>query len=423
MKILASILKELTILIRDRAGLAILFIMPMALIVVMALIQDVTFRKMDETRLKVLYLDEDLDSLGVFVKQGLISSGYFEVDTLIQANGFTEEELRSEVAGGKYQIGIVISKGSTRAVRERGRELVRSTLTGGMQQIPASGEKARINIYFDPVIKDSFKQTVKMSLDNYTTKMESRILFDVISTEIAQLIPQQGKPRFEETGSIVIEEIYATSKFNEVVPNAVQHNVPAWAIFAMFFIVIPLTGNIIKERESGIALRIRTMPVSYLVVLLSKIGIYLSVCLVQFVLMLLVGIYILPLFGLPALELGTHLAALVLMAVATGMAATGYGVMLGTVATTHDQAAVFGSVSVIILAAIGGIWVPVFIMPDIMQKISIISPLNWSLDGFYSVLLRGSDVLRVIRQLSLLVGFSIVMIGIALVYDRIRNRH
>ena len=61
------------------------------------------------------------------------------------------------------------------------------------------------------------------------------------------------------------------------------------------------------------------------------------------------------------------------MALATTLAATGYSVLVGTVARTHDQAAVFGMVSVIILAAIGGIWVPVFMMTNMMQAASIIS--------------------------------------------------
>ncbi len=39
----------------------------------------------------------------------------------------------------------------------------------------------------------------------------------------------------------------------DVISNSVQHNVPAWSIFAMFFIVIPIAGNMIREREDGSA--------------------------------------------------------------------------------------------------------------------------------------------------------------------------
>jgi len=129
---------------------------------------------------------------------------------------------------------------------------------------------------------------------------------------------------------------------------------------------------------------------------------------VQFILMLILGKLLLPLFDLPSLVLGPQKLALVLMALATILAATGYSVLVGTVARTHDQAAVFGMVSVIILAAIGGIWVPVFMMPDLMQAASIISPLNWSLDGFYNILLRGGGLREIAGNFSALIAFFAV---------------
>ena len=72
-KLGTSIMKEVLILIRDLGGLAIIFIMPMVLIFVMALIQDSTFRKLDETSLSVLFIDEDMDSVGLAIEQGMIT--------------------------------------------------------------------------------------------------------------------------------------------------------------------------------------------------------------------------------------------------------------------------------------------------------------------------------------------------------------
>jgi len=220
---------------------------------------------------------------------------------------------------------------------------------------------------------------------------------------------------------ITIEQTYASNKYNEVLPNSVQHNVPAWTVFAMFFIIIPLTGNIIKEREDGSALRLKLMPGSYITVLLSKIIVYLVVCLIQFFLMLMVGIIFLPLLGMPTLELGSHPGALIILSLSVALAATGYGVLLGTIATSHEQAASFGSVSVIILAAIGGIWVPVYMMPPIMQKISIISPLNWGVDGFYDVFLRGADLQKIIPQALSLILFCVVTMLLAFQYERLKK--
>ncbi len=423
-RLLASIRKEFLLLIRDRAGLAILFLMPMGLILVMTLIQDVSFRKMNETRLSILFLDQDQDSLGGAVRKGLEGSGFFQVVTSIDRSALSKEMVFQEIARGKYQIGIVIPKGTSEMIRTWARGMVRRTLSEGDSRkssaLPKAQDSGRIILVFDPVIKSSFKQSVRNALENFTSRIETKMAFQVFSSEMAGLLPEGREPLLEPGNLVHIEEIYATNKHNEVVPNAVQHNVPAWTIFAMFFIVIPLTGNLIKERESGTAWRLRVMPGSYGQVLFSKIFVYLVVCLTQFFLMMLVGIAILPLFELPTLDPGHHKLALLCLAASTALAATGSGVLLGTIATTHEQAASFGSVSVVILAAIGGLWVPVFIMPAFMQKLSRFSPLNWGLEGFYDVFLRGAGIVEVFPYMALLLGFFIVMLGAAFYADKMK---
>jgi len=424
LRLLASIRKEFLLLVRDRAGLAIMFLMPMVLILVMTLIQDVSFRKLDETRLSILFMDEDRDCLGVAVGEGLEGSGFFQVVTTIDRSALTTEKVFQEIAQGKFQIGIVIPKGTSEIIRSRARESVRRALSEGDSAVRSATHKgqdrARIILYFDPVIKSSFKQSIRNALENFTSRIEAKIAFQVFAGEISSFLPEGRQIFLEPRNSVNFEEIYATDQYNEIVPNSVQHNVPAWTVFAMFFIVIPLTGNLIKERESGTALRLQVMPGSYIHVLSSKILVYLVVCLIQFLLMMLAGTTLFPLFGLPALDPGHQKLALFILAASTAFAATGYGVMLGTIATTHEQAASFGSVSVVILAAIGGIWVPVFMMPNIMQKLSGISPLNWGLEGFYDVFLRGGGMVEVLPYVSRLLGFFIVMLLIAFYYHKFK---
>jgi ABC-2 type transport system permease protein len=424
LRILASIRKESLLLVRDRAGLAILFLMPMAMILVMTLIQDISFRKLDESRLPILFLDEDRDSLGIAVGKGLEESKFFQVVTNIDQTGLTQEKVFQEVSRGNYQIGIFIPKGTSEAIRRESRARVRRAIPEGepakFSADPELQNEARILLYFDPVIKSSFKQSIRNALENFTSRVEAQIAFQVFAREISTFLPEGRQLFLEPRNSVDIEEVYATDPYNEVIPNSVQHNVPAWTVFAMFFIVIPLTGNLIKERESGTALRLRVMPGSYVQVLSSKILVYLLVGLIQFLLMMLVGITILPLFGLPALESGPHKLALIVLAASTAFAATGYGVLLGTIATTHEQAASFGSVSVVILAAIGGLWVPVFLMPEVMQKLSRISPLNWSLEGFYDIFLRGGGLIAIFPYVSRLLGFFIVMLSIAFYYHKLK---
>jgi ABC-2 type transport system permease protein len=88
---------------------------------------------------------------------------------------------------------------------------------------------------------------------------------------------------------------------------------------------------------------------------------------------------------------------------------------------THEQAGVFGSVSVIILAALGGVWYPVYAMPEMMQNISIISPLNWGLTGFYKIFLRNSGFSEILPQAAMLLAFAAFCMIVAFLYQRTKK--
>lgn len=295
-------------------------------------------------------------------------------------------------------------------------------MLGGKTDPDETAKSGKISIYFDPVIRNSFRQTILSNLRNQISKMEMKILFESITDELKKSFPGIGESNVDKASSITIEESYAKSRQTEFVPNSVQHNIPGWAIFAMFFIVIPLTGNIIREKSEGISLRLHMFPNYRGVLISSKILVYAVVCLLQFILMLLVGIFIFPYLGLPSLEIGSSLFTLFVMTLVTALSAISYGMMIGFTATTHDQAASFGTVSVIILSALGGLWVPTFVMPDIMKTIASLSPLNWSLEGYYEILLRGGNLISIIPYALKLLIFTAAMILILLSVQLSRKR-
>jgi hypothetical protein len=49
-----------------------------------------------------------------------------------------------------------------------------------------------------------------------------------------------------------------------------------------------------------------------------------------------------------------------------------------------------------------------------MQAASIISPLNWSLDGFYDILLRGGGVRMIAGNFAALIGFFVINLTAAI---------
>jgi len=185
-----------------------------------------------------------------------------------------------------------------------------------------------------------------------------------------------------------------------------------------FFIVISLAGSIIKEREEGSFIRLLTMPCSYTEYLLSKAIIYAIVALMQFGVMLLIGVYLLPLIGLESLNIGSSILALFTLALSAAIAAIGFGLCIGNISRTYQQSSVFGSISVVIMAAVGGVWVPIFLMSPTMQIISKLSPMNWGLSGFYDLFLRDGCYFAIIPESLALIIFVVTCFGIAILYNR-----
>lgn len=415
-KLLATVKKEVLLLLRDKVGLSILFIMPMVLIFVMTLVQDSAFKTMNEKGIPVVFIDNDKDSLGIQIERGLRENDLCYLSDSIDGKPASVETAQKAVQEGKFLVGIVIPKGATEAIRKNVTELVNQTLNGedsAKHKSAGKTDSVEITILIDPVAKKSFLISMTSNLREFISEVKTKIMFQTFSEQVAEIIPdKQNAPTnsYQKSQIIKYKELYASKSEDKIVPNAVQHNVPAWTIFAMFFIAIPLSSSILKEKNEGSVFRLHTMPTPYLLLVNGKIIVYVIVCLIQFVLMLSVGQIFLPMLGLPALVLGNSIAGIMLLTGATAFAATGYGVMVGTLASTEHQAAIMGSLSILLLSALGGIWVPSYVMPEVMRNISAWSPLNWSLEGFYKLFLRGGHVSDVLGEtLKLLLFFLATM--------------
>jgi len=132
--------------------------------------------------------------------------------------------------------------------------------------------------------------------------------------------------------------------------------------------------------------------------------------------MLLMGIYILPLAGFPALVIEGRFFSIIVIGTVSSLAAVGFGLLISTITQTYQQASSLGAISVVILAAIGGVWVPVMAMPQFMQKISVYSPLNWGLEGFHKVLVANLPYTECGKEIMLLLTFFTICAFISMLY-------
>lgn len=419
-KLYQSVIKEILLLKRDLGGVTILFIMPLVLIITVTLIQDNTFKKVSDAKIPILLVNNDKGKVSESVYENLQKSNAFEVISKFDGRLLTEIEAREAVFKGKYQMAIVIpanlsSDLQTKIDQNVGKILSNFGLTDSLAPKPIQREitQKEVKLYFDPAVQISFKNGVMNAIDKMISQIETKSIYAAFQEQLGE-----GDFNFEQKSFINFKEIIPRINDKEVIPNSVQHNVPAWTLFAMFFIVIPLSINIVKEKNQGTFVRLRTNPVRNLVIIGGKTITYLIICMIQFYMMVAVAVFLFPPIGLPALHVNFNLGLMSVVALFCGFAAIGYGILVGTVAKTQEQSAPFGSTSVIILAAIGGVWVPVFAMPKMMQVIAQSSPMNWGLEAFYDVILRNAGFTDILPEISLLFLFFIITTTIALLYDK-----
>ncbi len=116
--------------------------------------------------------------------------------------------------------------------------------------------------------------------------------------------------------------------------------------------------------------------------------------------------YVFPLvFGLPALEIGSQIGMIILVTLVSGLAAVGFGLIVGSLSGTHNQAAMVGSILVIILSALGGLFMPVYMMPGSLKAISMFSPIRWGVDAYLDVFVRNAGLENIWMNLLLLILF------------------
>ncbi|HRO43691.1 MAG TPA: ABC transporter permease [Flavipsychrobacter sp.] len=415
-KITATIIKEWIMLRRDAAGLMLLFLMPAILIVVMALVQDAPFRDYQELRFDLLLVDEDGGSLASEIKNGLKQSKNFNVIEQINGQQLTDAELKKQLQKGAYHVGIVIPKGATAEVANSA-NLIANNISkklglGGTMPARESRGNSYVRLYFDPVSKPTFRTSISFALDRFITYSCSNILVQRIS-KLSKLAGDTAsanddfKKVFQGIG--IREEVLNDKHNDKAHINSVQHNVPSWAIFGMFFIVIPIAGHMIREREDGSAVRIELIPNAFRLVAMGRILFYTIICSVQFWVMAAIGLWILPFLGLPSLYMGAHGWVLIPVSISIAYAATAFGYFTGALFKTTNQAMPFGAISIVILSAMGGLWVPVELLPSVMQKVAMISPLHWGLESVHHIILRNGNFGDVIKHIVFLLCFGSIL--------------
>ncbi len=378
----ACINKEGLLLWRDPHALVLLFLMPAAFILIMSLALQEQFRA-GEGLTHFVWV-EDLD----------------------------------ESEGSRKLLAYIDAHDSFRiSDEEPGDNTFRLRIAPGFGA-SLDDDNARPAVYLTPGVPASFDGQREQLFLGALREALGRARIEIFTARVA---PDFDLDLATVDDGLEVRYLYQRDE-DDVAPSAVQQNVPAWLVFGAFFIAIPLSTTIIRERELGMDRRLRTTPVFQASILLGKLLPYFVLNQMQVIVMLAVGIYAVPALGGEALQMsGVHSGAMAVMAAAISLAALGYALLIAVICRTTEQATLLGGTGNILLAALGGIMVPKFIMPPALQAVAEVSPMAWGLDGLLAALLHGADIAGVSAFAATLASFGGIAILLAWLIQRQRQ--
>ena len=178
-------------------------------------------------------------------------------------------------------------------------------------------------------------------------------------------------------------------------------------VMFLLFTATGAGGALIEERESGTLDRLLSTRISMGELLAGKLLYLTSLGVVQLTVMFIWG------WAWFGLELPSHLAGFVLISVPTAFACSAFGLVLAATARTRKQLVALANLLVLSISALGGSMFPRFLMPEALQRASLVVFNSWALEGFLKVFWREEPLVALWPEILVLALWSVALFAIA----------
>ena len=377
-------IKDLKLVMRDRAALTFMLLAPFLLTIGMGFVTGrFSGNSSGLSNIPVIIVNLDHEQLGDALADVFSSE---ELADLMEPSASADPEMaRRLIDEDQAAAAVIIPQGFTRSI------------------IPADGtmfdanyvqpEPVKIEVYTNPS-RPTSAGVVKAIVDEFVSRVEEGRTSGM--TSILQLIasslltPQTAESEARELFQNVdqSESTVITLKKNQEGAEAIEFDIlaymaPGMALLFLMYTVSYGGRSILAERSQGTLPRMLVSPTNPSQILGGKVlGIFLTG-------VAQVGILILASSMFFGVKWGDTLGVIMLILAAV-FGATGWGMLITALARTPAQIGSIGSALMLIFGILGGSFIQLENMPPLIQTLSKITPNAWGLDGFTTLALGGT---------------------------------
>jgi ABC-2 type transport system permease protein len=378
--------KDLTLFFHDQRSVILTFLLPVILITLFAFAYGSIGSydgRSEPVKLLVSDLDQTRSSEEIIHK----------IDSLEDIKIIVSDSIKSKelVIKGKYACALIIYKGF--------QDSLEAGNTTPIELVYDRSREMEIGILQQNLISTLMSSTgeiiVKKSIEKYLydqfPDIDKSTSDEILRTAIRN---DNNKPVIKWT-SIVGEK-------NDTKLGLIQA-VAGTAILMLLFSVAGVGTSILEEKENGTINRLLYSPLKGSTILYGKMLFAFFISILQLTAMFLFA------WLMFNMDLSVNIPALILMIIATAFAVSSLGIFLAAVAKTRQQAQNLSTIIILIMSAIGGSMIPLFIMPSILQKIALLSVNYWGIQGFYDIFWRTLPLEAILPKILILLSIGIVM--------------
>jgi ABC-2 type transport system permease protein len=364
--------------LRDRLGLFFIIVLPMILIVVLG----ITYGGQGVLRIGVADLD------GSALSGELVEAIAPSDETRLEIRTYASPaDLEDAVARGTIAFGLTIDAGFEDVLRSGGRApiaLIEAPTTASLAG-RAPVERAIASV-------EALVRAARFAAERTGMTFDAAL--------------EAARAAAAETPGVAVVVASAVSGDSPTIPGGFAIGAQSQLILFMFLTSLTGATELIVTRDLGISRRMFATPTRAGAIILGEGVGRLALALFQ-------GLFIVVastlLFGV---AWGDPAAALAIV-VAFSFVAAGAALLVGAVARNASQAGAIGPALGMGLGLIGGTMVPPEVFPEAMRTLGHVTPHAWAMDAFRALTFDGADLVAILPELAVLLGFAVVLLGLA----------